>query len=227
MKTITLEQLIAGAILRFESIDKEDIKLLIEELKNNRIIINNENKELYIKEYITFKDGVYRFRDGINKDTLIAENYSVEKEFQNVATTVVLNVLFNMDIDLFTLKKIRNLNNKKEAKSHFNAREQRSIIGLVQNNLISVSWKNLSVLDEDQIYTLTKRGEVVLFMSENKEKMEELYRLFERMRYSTKLIPEFLETTDLNAFKVGVETLIDFEAFCSHYGENSKEFRSL
>lgn len=219
MNEITLEQLLAGAILRFGSVDKEDIRLLAEELKQHHILVTFGKSAFYLEEYIQNKEGVYSFKEGMSRDTMISLDYTLGDEMENVAGTALLNILFNMDIDLFTLKKIRNLYNPEVSllKKNFNVREERSICNLLDGYYITKVWNGLAIYDEKQVFNITRKGEVRLFMAEHPEIMASLLEMFRALRYNTDLIPEFLATQNLETFQVYAETAFDFEYFCSMY----------
>ncbi len=228
MTQITLEQLIAGAILRFGSIDKIDIKLLAIELKAQKIAIAPDNKSIYLGEYIVCKNGVYSLKDGYSMDTNISDNYPLAKELENVACTELLNILFNMDIDLFTLKKISYLKAKVDEEANtFNVEERKSIKSLLDEHFIIKSWEGLAIYDEEQVFILTKKGKVKLYMAENPEIIASLEELLRSLRYNVALIPEFLETQNLDTFTIYIETIMDFERFCSTYDRDPRSPQQL
>lgn len=223
MRKITLEQLIAGAILIFGKVDHIDIKLLESELKKQRLIVIPGSAKLYIGEYIKCENGVYSLKDGYNMGTIISDGYTLAKELENVASTELLNVLFNMDINLFTLKKIKYLRAKvDEEENTFNEEERKSILNLLENHLIVKTWEGLAIYDEEQVFTITKKGEVKLFMAENPELIVSLEEMLKALRYDTSLIPEFLETQNLDTFTIYIETIMDFEKFCSIYDRDPR-----
>jgi len=219
MKEVTMEQLLAGAILRFKKVDQLDLTLLIEVLKESKIRINQESDiNTDFLDYIEVNGGVYSLRSGFKMDTEIADNYTVQHEIENIATTEVLNVLFNMDVDLFTLRKISALNPKVKAiGALFNDREKESIAKLKSKFMVSEYWSGPTVCDEELTLYVTKKGQVTLFMHDNPEFMAQITEIFNSLRFDISLLPMYLERKNLDVMnlKVDMDFIKDFTAFCS------------
>lgn len=219
MKEISMEQLLAGAILRFKKVDQLDLTLLVEVLKESKIKISGESgTNTEFLDYIEVNGGIYSLRDGFSMDAEIAYGYTVQNEFENIATTDVLNVLFNMDIDLFTLRKINVLKPKVKAIGIlFNDREKRSIANLKIKFMVSEYWSGPIVYDEELTLYVTKKGKVELFMHDNPEFMAQVTEIFNSLKFDISLLPMYLERKNLDIMnlKVDIDFIKDFTAFCS------------
>ena len=118
-ETIAYEPIIAGALLKFKTLDNVDFSLLIEDFEKKTNIevrglwyISQNNLGKYIK---TLKDGTIRLRDGISLDYVIEEdNCTLREKLKKVAGKVV-NVYFNhFDIEKFNREKKYALSSNKK-----------------------------------------------------------------------------------------------------------------
>lgn len=109
--SICLDEIVAGAIQRFEQIDFIDLKLFFDDLKKT----NNSNvtEDLYLSNilakylYIS-KNGIVKFRSGFNIDTVVnstEETTTTIREIMRAYTTEEINNYFdNLDIQSFKAK---------------------------------------------------------------------------------------------------------------------------
>ncbi len=113
---INYEQIIAGALLKFESIDNVDVSLLIIDLKEK---LNIEVWSYYLdhlSKYIkSFKNGTIKLKDGISLDDFIEEeNRTLKDKLLEVAGNTVNNYFSSFEIEAFKQEKEKALSENKD-----------------------------------------------------------------------------------------------------------------
>lgn len=116
---INYEPIIAGALLKFESIDNIDFSLLITDLEDKLNIevmgswsYSPNNLGKYIE---TFDNGTIKLRDGISLDYFIEEeNCTLREKLLEVAGNKVANYFNNLDIEKYKTENEKTLKDNKE-----------------------------------------------------------------------------------------------------------------
>lgn len=116
-QTVTYEQFIAGALLKFDSIDSVDYSLLTQDLKKQTKIETIEG--VYAKnigKYIRGRDiGIISLKDGLSLDDFIEEENTTLREILLEASGNVVNDYFNhLDVDKYKEEKETDLSENKE-----------------------------------------------------------------------------------------------------------------
>lgn len=116
---INYEPIIAGALLKFESLDNVDFSLLIIDLEDKLNIevrgswsYSPNNLGKYIE---TLDNGTIKLRDGISLDYFIEEeNCTLREKLLEVAGNKVANYFNNLDIEKYKTEKEKTLKENKE-----------------------------------------------------------------------------------------------------------------
>lgn len=116
---INYEPIIAGALLKFESLDNVDFSLLIIDLEDKLNIevrgswsYSPNNLGKYIE---TLDNGTIKLRDGISLDYFIEEeNCTLQEKLLEAAGNKVANYFNNLDIEKYKTEKEKTLKDNKE-----------------------------------------------------------------------------------------------------------------
>lgn len=115
---VTYDQLIAGALLKFDSLDNLDISLIIEDFeKKENIKIENTfaNPQKFFKMYFkTFKDGTTKLKDGMSLTDHTNYNCNLGELIQQYAGDIVDNYFKNFNMRKFNREKEASLLKQKE-----------------------------------------------------------------------------------------------------------------
>ena len=106
--TITFEQLIAAALVKFKGkIDTLDVSILISMI-NEPYSFSNKNCNK-INSIIEFQNNNYQLKDGFNLDTILVSNLTVKECLEMLAKTPALKFIKELDLTYFILRKINQL----------------------------------------------------------------------------------------------------------------------
>lgn len=119
MKKINYEPIIAGALLKFESLDNVDFSLLIiglEDKLNIEVRGSWSDSPNNLGKYIeTLDNGTIKLRDGISLDDFIEEeNCTLREKLLEVAGNKVANYFNHLDIEKYKIEKEKTLKDNKE-----------------------------------------------------------------------------------------------------------------
>lgn len=211
MKKISYDEMIIGLLLKFGSIDINDIHILI-----NLIGIENVSSinECDIGKYIKKNDDN---RIEFNMD-IVKEMYESMDDFymtiENSCCEKLRKILDNMDVKEFVLRKVILLNN------NINNSMFSSFQWFVLNSL----YKSGNLIMIDDMTVLTKRGKLYLFLIENRKIIDEFSFMLSNNGYDSRLVETFLISQDIDIgiidIKERILTLDNFLSFCDIYDIN-------
>lgn len=211
---ITFDQLVALSFLKFVRIDEIDITLVLRDVKDIAEVSVRDDTS----EYFIMSDG-----------SVILENRYIDKFYKNVDISLfeslrcgkVLNYFKNLDMFEFMLRKIQLLSNVCGDKFELN-----NNLSFIQKNILAQLYKKRYIDDysckDDEMYEsvrLTKRGELYLYLIDNKEKIDEFKKLLEVNGYDLTFLDAFLISQDLNTPISEMLTINNFKVFCDNYEE--------
>lgn len=217
-KEFSYNQFIVGLLLQFGSIDFDDVKLLIDMLDIKNFSKSDDSS---MRKFIKLLDNgriifdnevIGTVYNDVNDFYLMAENYQ---------GNIVLNYLENIDEFEFVLRKIKLLDNMmKEDFYNFLSIHQVGIVNeLYRNGYLINSFRKS---DTDEIYkeiSLTKRGELYLYLIDNKDKIKNFSCKFRKLGYDELLIQPFLITQDLDENPDDILQVDNFLDFCDIFNK--------
>ena len=194
-KTITYEQLLAGALLKFNIVNTLDIVLLIGGINyygyGNIKYIDKEPE--IINNYTTYKDSYISIKNEYTKDETTKSN--IKKLLNKLQGSTVKSYLNTIDEEDFVLKKLSISTNK----NIYTKRELEIIKTLINQGMINVkSYKDTSNQTKNEIY-LTRYGKTRLFMNQYKNQIINFITKIESYGYDSDIIFEYLLTQDLES----------------------------
>lgn len=194
-KTITYEQLLAGALLKFNIVNTLDIVLLIGGINyygyGNIKYIDKEPE--IINNYTTYKDSYISIKNEYTKDETTKSN--IKKLLNKLQGSTVKSYLNTIDEEDFVLKKLSISTNK----NIYTKRELEIIKTLINQGMINVkSHKDTSNQTKNEIY-LTRYGKTRLFMNQYKNQIINFITKIESYGYDSDIIFEYLLTQDLES----------------------------
>lgn len=213
---VMFNQLIAGALLKFGKLDSVDITLLMQGISSIAEVVNNDSER--INEYFVMGNGSVILNDCyINKIYKKLNNTFLER----MQGDFVKRYMDNLDIEEFVLRKIKLLNNgcvpKDDLIHTFSISQINTMVSLYEKGYIIDYWQEECIYDDYQAIELTKRGEVYLFLRDNKKKIDQFARLLRDNGYDEVLIQAFLITQDLERRPIDILTIDNFIAFCNEF----------
>lgn len=196
---IAVSQIKVGAVRKFGKISNLDMVLLIEDIKkNNNIDLVYDMDDLFVEL-------------NINEDVELLEN-DVVSDFFN-----------HFDMRNFVLKKIKFLetkySNEKDMFDNFSIPQKEILNGLIYENCIRDDYN-----DDEHNIKLTKRGELYLFLMNNKGEVEQFIKLIKEHGYSDLLFDVYLLSQDLNK---NIEDILKLSNFVKFITDNNKVFWEL
>lgn len=194
-KTITYEQLLAGALLKFNIVNTLDIVLLIGGINyygyGNIKYIDKEPE--IINNYTTYKDSYISIKNEYTKDETTKSN--IKKLLNKLQGSTVKSYLNTIDEEDFVLKKL----SISTEKNIYTKRELEIIKTLINQGMINVkSYKDTSNQTKNEIY-LTRYGKTRLFMNQYKNQIINFITKIESYGYDSDIIFEYLLTQDLES----------------------------
>lgn len=211
---ITFNQLTAGALLKFGKLDSIDMTLLMGGIFNFAELIQNEYD--YMNNYFMV----------VNGNILLNEDY-VRKYYQTVNTellekmqgSLVKEYMDNLEMREFVLRKIKLLGDSciisfNDVNKNFSIPQMKTMNWLYQERCIMNCHKNVMSCEEYTI-KLTKRGELYLYLIDNKKEVEEFIKVLKEYGYSDLLLDAFLISQDLRSNSKNILTLDTFLQFCT------------
>lgn len=160
MKKIIIEDLIAGILLKFGSCTRQDIELIIEQLKTKYIITYNDLDEL--KKYIKISKDKISLKNNIN--------------LQHIVSDEIINILERIDWHKFILKKIQKQDgiDVNKVDSYFNSEQKRIIGSLVNHGYLAINCSQEFRNNNIRRLNLSENGNLYLFIEDNKEQISQI-----------------------------------------------------
>lgn len=203
------EQLIAGALLKFKGeVDKLDISLL-----NGFITERMYNKDFkIINKYFKYENDKFSFKEGYDFDTLL-ENNSTIKDVLEKLQGDFKEFFTNLDLNEFVLIKIKYLDyiRKEELKDKLTKEEYNIALDLLQKGYLSIPWiKDGTIYGDFEALTLTKEGEVYIFMKGYHTQVDAFKNELISNGYNPDLLFMYLATKNLDS---DFRNIFDIESF--------------
>ena len=221
MIKINLEELIAGAILKFRVLDSLDMTLLITKLAG---IAEVNQKISELSKYIQYSGGYIHIKPNLSLDSNISldENkyYSLKQLLENKQKGFVKEYLDELNLTTFVLKKIKMLSivKKDDLSKLFNKVELSVIYQLIDLGYLIVSWNDEVPYEDYQEVLIAKQGEIELFLEDNAQDVSKFISFLNEKGYDVSLIRDFLSTIpDLEQYCLNENSISHFEYFCSLY----------
>ena len=217
---VTLENLIAGAVLKFGFVDNLDMVLLMGGFKKDidyqnidgiSKYIDNGNQRISLKSPYTLDTNISIIKEGdfTLRDYLILKQGDIVKKY-----------LDNLDLKQFVLRKMKLLFSvrKENLKNLFNEVELPVLFELHNLGFVTMKWNDDIPYEDYEEIILTKQGEVELFIADNKAVVESFVKKLESLQYDSNLLRDFLATiSDLDSYILDNYSIGEFEIFGSSY----------
>ena len=218
---INAEQLVAGALLKFNNVTSLDISLLTEDfLKKNPNICLNELKFDQLKKFISASDKGISLKDGLTVKTYITENKStLEKKLEQIAGSCIRKYFNSLDLEEFMLRKIKQCGSIKDSDINkiFCMKQQEELKRLKGKKYVETKWQKDSIYNDYKDLSLSRLGELELFKKDYSKEFEKFVELLKTMRYDTDLLDDFLMKQNFNSPIESILNLSELEDFCKVY----------
>ncbi len=214
------EQLVAGALLKFDRVSSLDIFLLAKSfLKRNPDYELSDMKLDYLKDYVEVEEGKISLKNGLNLDSYVPQNESnLRKRLEQIAGACIRKYFQEFDIEEFMIRKIEHYSGIREddMDSIFCKTQQEELKKLDEKGYLTTTWQDEAIYDDYRETRLSDFGKLRLFKIDN---VEEIRRFIEilSMRYDTSLLDDFLIKQDLDMPVWSVLDLVKLEEFCNCY----------
>lgn len=211
---ITFEQLALLSFLKFTKLDGLDMTLLMDKISD---IVEVELDDV-TDDYYIMSDGTIMLSDNYVKK--VYNNVDMDL-YESIQLTGVYRRLNNIDILEFVLRKIKLFGEgcvlKEEIANNFSEVQINAINKLYHQGYILDYWEEDAIYDDYQAIKLTKRGELYLFLIDNREEINNFISLLIGNGYDESLLHAFLITQDLTREISEFLNLDNFLNFCSEY----------
>ncbi len=234
-KDARFEQLIAGALVKFEKIDTVGLTLLSGGLGINGITLSDGPIQ-DIGRYVEIKDNEVVVRDELSLDSMIGGYTTLREKLDNYQGSKIRTYLNNLNLRNYVMRKIREYSAipVQDKDKYFSRVEIPVLEELLGNGYVDVRWNDDYIPEDFQEYFLTKKGLVELFKEDNEDLLVDFVLELESACYDVNLLDDFLRAQNLNDKPQELLTLYNFELFGSLYdrnilGENASlpQFREL
>ena len=211
-KKLKMEQLIAGAILKFGNVSSLDISLL--------------EKDFSLK-YPDTELGPIQFDDLFSyieiNNGIISLTCDLDEEFKKKLNTIAgktVNEYFDkFDMEEYVLRKIEHIDGVKEEEisKKFGKNQKDTIEQLVEKGLLESVWVKHCVYDDYKEVRLSTKGNVKLFKLDYAKEVNRFIEMLRALRYDVTLLDDFLSTQDLSLSVWNVLNLEKLIEFCNTY----------
>jgi hypothetical protein len=215
------EQLVAGALLKFDRVSSLDIFLLAKSfLKRNPDYELSDMKLDYLKDYVEVEEGKISLKNGLNLDSYVPQNESnLRKRLEQIAGACIRKYFQEFDIEEFMIRKIEHYSGIREddMDSIFCKTQQEELKKLDEKGYLTTTWQDEAIYDDYRETRLSDFGKLRLFKIDNVEEIRRFIEILKSMRYDTSLLDDFLIKQDLDMPVWSVLDLVKLEEFCNCY----------
>lgn len=213
----TFNQLVSGAILKFGKVDSIDVTLLMYGINKESFVVSDESE--LESDYFVMADSSLMLDEGYTRNANMMINNTLLERTQG---DIVKRYLNNLNIEEFVLRKIKLL-----GVGCVTADDLINSFSIVQINILKGLYKKgyiMNYVQKDSEYgdyeaiKLTKRGELYLFLIDNKNDVEKFVRKLKANGYNALLVEAYLITQELSRSSLELLTLEKFLNFCDEYG---------
>lgn len=220
---ITFDQLTAGALLKFGRLDSVDMTLLIGDLGSKYEIIHDKCDIGY--SYFLLCNGNIL----LNEECLMRYWGSVDnKILEKIQGNVVKEYMDNLDVFMFTLRKIRlfglGVVVKEAFFDSFCEEQLKCIEGLHEKDFIEDYIQEDARYGDYEAVRITQEGKIKLFSIDNKRVIEHFLDVVRYNGYDGRLFNEFLLNQDLDRNCYEILTLNNYKEFSLNRFEKSKTY---
>ena len=220
-KDARFEQLIAGALVKFEKIDYVGLTLLSGGLGLSGVTLS-DGPIIDIGRYITIEDGNVSLKEGLSLDNTMCGYFTLREKLDNYQGDKIRKYLASLNIKNFIMRKIREYPSipveKKE--NYFSGLEISYLEELLKDGYLTVIWNDDYIPEDFQEYKLTKKGEVALFKEDNIDLLTDFILTLESACYDPSLLDDFLMAQNLHDKPQELLTLYNYEIFGDLYDRN-------
>lgn len=220
-KDARFEQLIAGALVKFEKIDYVGLTLLSGGLGLSGVTLS-DGPIIDIGRYITIEDGNVSLKEGLSLDNTMCGYFTLREKLDNYQGDKIRKYLASLNIKNFIMRKIREYPSipveKKE--NYFSGLEISYLEELLKDGYLTVIWNDDYIPEDFQEYKLTKKGEVALFKEDNIDLLTDFILTLESACYDPSLLDDFLMAQNLHDQPQELLTLYNYEIFGDLYDRN-------
>lgn len=211
---ITFEQLALLSFIKFAVLDGVDMTVLMNMIKNNSEVQFDDSSN----DYYIMNDGMIMLQNSF------VEKFkkNIDRElYESLETTKALKSLDNINVLEFVLRKIKliGLGNLvfDEVSENFSFIQKRAINRLYHDGMIMDYVHKDKIYNDYQAIKLTKRGELYLFLIDNKKLIDNFREELKEIGYNGDLLEAYLITVDLSEEVSKILTLEGFVSFCNEY----------
>lgn len=220
MREVTLENLVAGAILKFGFVDSLDMTLLMSGMKNKIVY----QKITGLAKYIDYDKNQICLQQGYALDTNLRDNedkpFLLKDYLYLKQGSIVKKYLETLNLKQFVLRKIKLLFSvrKDNLNNLFNEVELATLGELFALGLITEKWNDDVPYEDYEEVVITKQGEVELFLIDNAVSVQAFEQTLESFQYDSSLLRDFLASIpDLDSYVLTKYSVGDFELFGRTY----------
>ena len=210
-------ELIIGALLSgFDVIYIFDIAMIVEDFKSKNakyLFKNIESPSL--KKIVSIDNDKIKLRSGITLGSLI-DGITVKNFLTNMVSDVVLNYFYNLNINIFTLLKLRKLSylDDDDMNIILSSNEKVELQRLIDDGMVAFDDTENSIFRK---YSITKRGTIELYKYDHKTEYDDFVLMLRRLRCDLSIIDDYLleQSFDFPVWSIfSINFLIDF---CKEY----------
>lgn len=198
---VTYNQLAAGALLKFGKLDSVDMSVLIEQISKDVEFVNNDSNNYFVIR-----------NNNVELDSKYFEGVPQEiigGFLMRIQGDLVKQYFNNFEVMELVLRKIKLLNNKRCIVDNFGASQLRALYWLYHERCICGKG-----IEKDFTMELTKRGELYLFLIDNRKYVEQFLELLKANELSDLLFDAYLMSCDLNSNVEDIFRLDRYMEFC-------------
>lgn len=214
VKEITLSQLIAGSLIKFDRVDKYDLSILAQGLRSTDQTI------LLVPEISKEINKITRTRKNVTSlKGKFSELDSTNDFLNSIQGEVVKGYLDNLDMELFTLRKINYFGEIPAISigNNLNHLQIEAFVEVIKKGQVDVCWNEDAIYEDYEVFFVTGKGLVRIFLDDNKDAVESFKKELIALNYDESLLDDFLLTQDLGKHYDEVLTVYNFKKFCSEY----------
>lgn len=222
--TITYEQLIAGSLLKFDTLDPLDIIILTALLGKDKINVL-DGALTTIDKYIFNKNGKITLRKEYSLLSNITPNsndsyYSIKQYFERITDDNLITWLNKLNIEDFVLRKIKLLNNVATSNidNTFNTLEKEALTILLKKGDI---YNFFNVQHQSYEIIIKQLGLAKLYIKDHSKEIQNFIQELNEIGYNCELLISFLETQDLTKNPYEILTIDNFINYCSLYYQSA------
>lgn len=215
------EQLVAGALLKFETLDSVGLTLLSGALLSNGITLD-DGEIVELRRFVESRDGTLALKEGISLDETMCGSITLREKLDNLQGKVIREFMSKLNVTNFVLRKIRQYSSIDVSKREqfFSPSELVVLDEMLEKGLVYTRWNDEYIPNDYQEYALSKAGEIALFKEDNADLIVNFIIELESRCYDPSLLDDYLKTKDLSSRPIDILSVYSFELYGSLYDVN-------